>query len=140
MLSTTRFLRSSANAAVNQLRRRQKHTVRVILTQDVGDNQSGDVLHVSAGHARNLLVPKKMALYAIAENFERLGKTDPDIETVEERKERMAQEAADDANVDLIAANILQKYLRNKSVSIDRCEKDGLVAGNCAWLLEHSAT
>lgn len=123
MLSTTRFLRSSAHAAVNQLGRRQKHTVRVILTENVGDNQSGDVLHVKAGYARNFLVPKKMALYAIQENFERLGKKDPEIETPEERKERFAQEAADGANVDLIAANILQKYLRNKKVSTYRCEK-----------------
>jgi hypothetical protein len=131
MLSTTRFLRSSSNAAVHQLRRRQKHTVRVILTQDVGEDKSGEVLHVSAGYARNLLIPKKMALYAIAENFERLGKTDPEIETPEEQKVRLAQEAADEANVDLIAANILRKYLRNKAVSVDRFVGDDLVAGNC---------
>lgn len=114
MLSTVRFLRSST---VHQLRRQQKHTVRVILMETVGENQAGEVMHVSAGYARNKLIPKKMALYAIAENFERLGKTDPDIETAEERKKRLAQEAADEANVELVAANILQKYLRNKVVS-----------------------
>jgi hypothetical protein len=65
----------------------------------------------------NLLIPKKMALYAIAENFDRLGRKDPDIETAEERRERLEQMAADEANVELIAANVLQKYLRNKVVS-----------------------
>mmetsp|Transcript_16669 Transcript_16669/g.27631 ORF Transcript_16669/g.27631 Transcript_16669/m.27631 type:complete len:219 (+) Transcript_16669:165-821(+) len=119
MLSTTRFLRSST-VQHHLLRRQHKHTVRVILTQDVGENQSGEVMHVSAGYARNLLIPKKKALYAIADNFERLGKTDPDIETAEERKQRLAQEAADEANVDLIASNLLQKYLRNKMVKIWR--------------------
>lgn len=96
---------------------RFKHTVRVILTQNVGEKQAGEVLHVSAGYARNMLIPKKMALYAIADNFERLGRKDPDIETEEERRQRLIQMAADEANVELIAANILQKYLRNKLVS-----------------------
>jgi ribosomal protein L9 len=108
---TARNLRSQTFHA------RFKHTVRVILTQNVGEHQAGEVLHVSAGHAGNLLIPKKMALYAIAENFDRLGRKDPDIETAEERRERLEQMAADEANVELIAANVLQKYLRNKVVS-----------------------
>lgn len=109
--STSRSLRLPGFQA------RFKHTVRVILTQNVGEKQAGEVLHVSAGYARNMLIPKKMALYAIADNFERLGRKDPDIETEEERRQRLIQMAADEANVELIAANILQKYLRNKLVS-----------------------
>jgi ribosomal protein L9 len=73
---------------------------------------------VKAGYARNYLIPNKLALYAIAENFARLGLTDPAIETPEERRDRLAREAADEANVDLIAANVLQKYLRNKVVGV----------------------
>lgn len=115
MLSSGRVLRSALRHPVV----RNKHTVRVILTQDVGENQAGEVMHVKAGYARNMLIPKKMALYAIEANFERLGKKDPDIETPEERKERLAQEAANEANVELIASNLLRKYLRNKVVS--RC-------------------
>ena len=99
------------------LQARFKHTVRVILTDNVGEKQSGEVLHVSAGYARNKLIPKKLALYAIAQNFDRLGRKDPDIETDEERRQRLIQMAADEANVDLVAANILEKYLRNKHVS-----------------------
>ena len=116
MLSST--VRKSNTLRSSGFQIRLKHSVRVILTQDVGENQSGAVLTVSAGYARNLLIPKKMALYAISENFERLGQTDPAIETDAERLERLAQAAADEANVDLIAANILLKYLRTKVVSL----------------------
>jgi ribosomal protein L9 len=97
---------------------RWKHTVRVILTETIDSHRSkGDVLNVSAGFARNYLIPKKKALYAIPENFQRLGLKDTSIETLEERQLRLTKEAADAGNVDLIAANVLNKYLQNKTVS-----------------------
>lgn len=76
---------------------------------------------VKAGYARNYLVPKKMALYATPENFERLGVTDPEAETIEEKRARLAAEAAaeedEEAAADLRAADLLKHYLRNKVVS-----------------------
>jgi len=113
------MLRSQvATAAV--LRNRQKHTVRVILTSNVRQGEAGEVLTVKAGYARNFLIPKKMALYAIASNFERLNLTDPAIETAEQRSERLEKEAADEASEEEIAANILTKYLSNKVLKIWR--------------------
>jgi Ribosomal protein L9, N-terminal domain len=99
---------------------RWRHTVRVILTEAnvYHHNTVGSVLHVTAGMARNYLIPQKKAIYAIPENFERLGLKDPAIETDEERQRRLAQEAADAANLELIAANVLEKYLKNKTVRI----------------------
>ena len=77
---------------------------------------------VKAGYARNYLVPKKKALYATPENFERLGVTDPEAETIEEKRARLAAEAAaeedEEAAADLRAADLLKHYLRNKVVSL----------------------
>jgi Ribosomal protein L9, N-terminal domain len=101
---------------------RWQHSVRVIITDTVDSHHSaGKVLHVSAGYARNYLIPQKKALYAIPDNFQRLGLKDPAIETEEERQMRLAKEAADAANLDLIAANVLEKYLKNKTVSSRSC-------------------
>lgn len=103
--------------------RRYGHTVRIILKEDLPDGRgySGDVMTVKAGYARNYLVPKKMALYATPENFERLGVTDPEAETIEEKRARLAAEAAaeedEEAAADLRAADLLKHYLRNKVVS-----------------------
>ena len=103
--------------------RRYGHTVRIILKEDLPDGRgySGDVMTVKAGYARNYLVPKKMALYATPENFERLGVTDPEAETMEEKRARLAAEAAaeedEEAAADLRAADLLKHYLRNKVVS-----------------------
>jgi len=97
--------------------------VRIILKEDLPDGRgySGDVMTVKAGYARNYLVPKKMALYATPENFERLGVTDPEAETMEEKRARLAAEAAaeedEEAAADLRAADLLKHYLRNKVVS-----------------------
>jgi ribosomal protein L9 len=97
---------------------RAKHTVRVILQQDLPQGQaySGDVRHVAAGYARNYLIPQKMALYATRQNFARLDIKDPEQETAEERKERLARERLASEDQDLKAANILKNYLRNKVV------------------------
>jgi len=96
------------------------HTVRVILTEDLPNSKAykGDVVHVKAGHARNHLIPNKYALYATAENFKRLEMKDPDMETEDQRQERLAREAmSDEGAEELKAADILKHYLRNKVVS-----------------------
>lgn len=97
------------------------HTVRVILTADVPpQGYEGDVLHVRAGYARNMLIPRKLALYATPSNFERLDMSDPDVETLEEKRERLERErlAAEEGGEELKAADLLRHYLRNKVVSI----------------------
>ena len=77
---------------------------------------AGEVHDVAAGYARNYLIPKKMAVYATAVNFERCGLIDPEIT----EKEEAAQQLGDDVDEDLRAADVLKKYLRNKSVRIIR--------------------
>jgi ribosomal protein L9 len=96
-----------------------KHTVRIILVDDLptGKAYRGDVIHVAAGYMRNYLFPKKIALYATPQNFERLGRKDPDSETAEERRQRLERMASDELNEDLKAANLLTKYLNGKMVS-----------------------
>jgi len=96
------------------------HSVRVILTQDIegGEGYQGDVMRVKAGYARNKLIPQKQALYATPENFARLGMKDPDSETMEERRERLAREKdlAEEGGEELKQADLLKYYLRNKVV------------------------
>jgi Ribosomal protein L9, N-terminal domain len=96
------------------------HTVRIIVTQDVSDGKlyAGDIANVKAGYARNLLIPKKMAVYATRQNFEKLQIKDPDLETVEERQLRLAREAEAGDDKDLKAADLLKFYLRNKVVRV----------------------
>jgi ribosomal protein L9 len=105
--------------------RRFAHSVRVILTHDIGEGEGkykGDVVHVRAGFARNHLIPKKLALYATGDNFKRLGMSDPDSETVEERRERLERERqlAEQGGEELRAADLLRHYLRNKELKIWR--------------------
>eukprot|EP00578_Thalassiosira_sp_NH16_P011954 CAMPEP_0181108846 /NCGR_PEP_ID=MMETSP1071-20121207/17852_1 /TAXON_ID=35127 /ORGANISM="Thalassiosira sp., Strain NH16" /LENGTH=282 /DNA_ID=CAMNT_0023192485 /DNA_START=271 /DNA_END=1119 /DNA_ORIENTATION=+ len=108
---------------------RHKHQVRVILTRDLPEGQmrdvyAGEVHDVAAGYARNYLVPKKMAVYATPRNFERCGLVDPALAAEEEEaKERLLRATGgdgDEDNEELKAADILTKYLRNKSVKIIR--------------------
>eukprot|EP00568_Trieres_chinensis_P006216 CAMPEP_0183308010 /NCGR_PEP_ID=MMETSP0160_2-20130417/19689_1 /TAXON_ID=2839 ORGANISM="Odontella Sinensis, Strain Grunow 1884" /NCGR_SAMPLE_ID=MMETSP0160_2 /ASSEMBLY_ACC=CAM_ASM_000250 /LENGTH=263 /DNA_ID=CAMNT_0025471747 /DNA_START=11 /DNA_END=802 /DNA_ORIENTATION=- len=104
------------------------HTVRVILKEDLPDGKgySGDIMKVRAGYARNYLIPKKMALYAIPENFERLGIKDPEGGTMEERRARKAKLAAEkeamegEGAAEARAADLLRQYLRKKVLKIWR--------------------
>ena len=73
---------------------------------------------MAAGYARNYLIPKKMAVYATPRNFERCGLVDPDIAAKEEEAEAKKSDGDEEENVDLKAADILRKYLRNKSVKL----------------------
>ena len=86
---------------------------------------SGDVMTVKAGYARNFLVPQKLAAYATPSNFQRLHIADPEAETLEEKRARMAAEAAaeedEEAAANLRAADLLKHYLRNKVVSLLFC-------------------
>jgi len=79
---------------------------------------AGEVHNVAAGYARNYLVPKKMAVYATPVNFERTGLVDPEIAEKEEAAAQML--LGDDVDEDLRAADVLKKYLRNKSVRVIR--------------------
>ena len=81
---------------------------------------AGEVHNVAAGYARNYLIPKKMAVYATPRNFERCGLVDPDIAAREEEAEAKKSDGDEEENVDLKAADILRKYLRNKSVKLIR--------------------
>lgn len=117
---------SSLQTTPTSITIRHKHQVRVILTRDLPEGQmrgiyAGEVHNVAAGYARNYLIPKKMAVYATPRNFERCGLIDPDIAAKEEEAE--AKKFSDDdeeENLDLKAADILRKYLRNKSVKLIR--------------------
>jgi hypothetical protein len=111
---------------------RHKHQVRVIVTRDLPEGQmrgvyAGEVHNVAAGYARNYLVPEKYAVYATSRNFERCGIVDPTIAAKEEEKRAAAASALlsavvdeDEGNEDLRAADLLRRYLRNKSVRIVR--------------------
>ena len=107
-------------AAQQQQQQQQQcgHTVRIIVTQDVSEGKlyQGDIANVSAGYARNLLIPKKMAVYATRQNFEKLQIKDPALETGEERRLRLEREAEAGDDKDLKAADLLRFYLRNKVV------------------------
>jgi ribosomal protein L9 len=101
---------------------RSAHTVRVIVQQDLdgGKGYAGDVVHVSAGYARNYLLPTKRVVYATRQNFQRLGLRDPDHESPEERRARLERESLEGSDKDLKAKDILSKYLRNKTLKIWR--------------------
>lgn len=80
---------------------------------------AGEVAHVTAGYARNFLIPQKYGLYATRENFANLGIKDPEKESVAEKRVRLAREEASRALLfdrDLKEAERLKKYLRNKKV------------------------
>lgn len=123
ILASTRKLSAEFPDELRILQRqqiRQARTVRVILTQDLDDGKgyTGEVRTVKPGYARNFLIPRKKALYAIPKNFKRVGINDPDliVETVEER---MAREKKDN-DEDSKAADVLRHYLRNKTLTIWR--------------------
>jgi ribosomal protein L9 len=94
----------------------------VIVQRDLdgGKGYAGDVIHVSAGYARNYLLPTKRVVYASRQNFQRLGLRDPEHESPEERRARMEREALEGSDKDLKAKDILSKYLRNKTLKIWR--------------------
>ena len=120
------FRASSLASARTQLlasttTKRWGHNVRLIAVQDLPHSRGykGDVVSVKAGYARNFLLPKKLAIYATPQNFEKHGIVDPDVETEEERIARLVREASFDQREEqlLKEADMLRHYLRNKVVS-----------------------
>ncbi|MBO4235113.1 MAG: 50S ribosomal protein L9 [Firmicutes bacterium] len=84
----------------------------VLLKQDVkGTGKAGDIVKVSDGYARNMLLPKGLAVEA----------TEGNIRAAEKQKERIAQKAADDK----AAAQELVETLKEKSVTIKAKAGDG---------------
>ncbi len=83
---------------------------------------AGEVHDVAAGYARNYLVPEKYAVYATPRNFERCGLVDTAEEDAAAAAAMLSSLADDDdeGNEDLRAADLLRRYLRNKSVRIAR--------------------
>lgn len=72
--------------------------MKVILNSDVkGTGKAGDVVKVSDGYARNMLIPKGLAVEA----------TDSNIRNIEKVKAKKAeQEAADKAEAEALASKI----------------------------------
>jgi len=98
------------------------HTVRIILTENMpnGKGYKGEVVTVRAGYARNCLIPQKMALYAIPDNFARLGMKDPDLLSKDEIKAGQKAQEEEDEGEDKRAADLLRTYLKNKKLKIWR--------------------
>ena len=77
----------------------------VLLKQDVkGSGKAGDIVKVSDGYARNILLPKGLAVEA----------TEGNIRAAEKQKERQAQKAAEDR----AAAEALAESIKEKSIEI----------------------
>ncbi len=77
----------------------------VLLKQDVkGSGKAGDIVKVSDGYARNMLLPKGLAVEA----------TEGNIRAAEKQKERQAQKAAEDR----AAAEALAESIKEKSIEI----------------------
>ena len=85
-----------------------------------GKAYEGDVVRVKAGYARNYLIPQKKAVYATAQNFERLSIVDPEVETEEQRIARLKRESSMNKQEEefLKQSDVLKKYLKNKVVSL----------------------
>ena len=92
--------------------------MKVILLEDVrGSGKSGDVVNVSDGYARNMLIPRGLAVEATPQNIKQL----------EKRKEAQAKKFAEDK----AKAIELQKRLEEVGITIKaRAGKDGKVFGS----------
>lgn len=107
-----------------QTKRMMGHTVRVIALEDLphGKAYKGDVVTgVKAGYARNYLIPRKLALYATPQNFQRLQIVDPD--DLDQQQQREATSASAVSTIEdqyLKDADLLKKYLKNKVLQIWR--------------------
>lgn len=72
--------------------------MKVILQQDVkGQGKKGQLIEASDGYARNFLLPRKLAILATPENVNTMKMQD---------KARKAQEAADKAEAEAVAAKL----------------------------------
>jgi large subunit ribosomal protein L9 len=92
--------------------------MKVILLEEVrGTGKAGDVANVSDGYARNMLIPRGLAVEATAQNIKQL----------EKKKEAMAKKFAEDK----AAALELKKKLEEVTVEVrTKAGKDGKVFGS----------
>jgi large subunit ribosomal protein L9 len=92
--------------------------MKVILLEDVrGTGKAGDVANVSDGYARNMLIPRGLAVEATAQNIKQL----------EKKKEAMAKKFAEEK----AAALELKKKLEEVTVEVrTKAGKDGKVFGS----------
>ncbi len=92
--------------------------MKVILLEDVrGSGKNGDVVNVSDGYARNMLIPRGLAVEATPQNIKQL----------EKKKEAIAKKFAEDK----AAALELKKKLEEITVEVKtKAGKDGKVFGS----------
>lgn len=84
----------------------------VLLKQDVkGSGKAGEIVKVSDGYARNMLLPRGLAVEA----------TEGNIRAAEKQKERQIQKAAEEK----AAAEALAESLKEKSVTISAKAGEG---------------
>lgn len=78
--------------------------MKVILQQDVkGQGKKGQMIEASDGYARNYLLPRKLAVAANADNVNKMKMQD---------KARKAQEAAEKAEAEAIAAKLKESVVK----------------------------
>ena len=92
--------------------------MKVILLEDVrGSGKKGDIVNVSDGYARNMLVPRGLAIEATPQNIKQL----------EKKKEAQAKKFAEDKT----RAQELSKKLEETGITISaKAGKDGKVFGS----------
>ena len=92
--------------------------MKVILLEDVrGSGKSGDVVNVSDGYARNMLIPRGLAVEATPQNIKQL----------EKKKEAIAKKYAEDK----AAALEMKKKLEEITVEVKtKAGKSGKVFGS----------
>ena len=92
--------------------------MKVILLEDVrGSGKSGDVVNVSDGYARNMLIPRGLAVEATSQNVKQL----------EKKKEAIAKKFAEDK----AAALEMKKKLEEITVEVKtKAGKSGKVFGS----------
>lgn len=92
--------------------------MKVILLSDVhGSGKAGDIVDVSDGYARNMLIPRKIAVEATPQNVNRLEREKAQIEA------RRAEEKA--------AAEELKKKLETLTIRIEaKAGENGKVFGS----------
>lgn len=92
--------------------------MKVILLEDVrGSGKSGEVVNVSDGYARNMLIPRKLAVEATPQNIKQL----------EKKKEAIAKKFAEDK----AAALEMKKKLEETTVEVKaKAGKSGKVFGS----------
>ena len=70
--------------------------MKVILLEDVkGSGKKGDVIEVSAGHARNFLIPRKMAVEANPKAMQELKQQEAKLQRQREKEQAAAKEIAE---------------------------------------------